>query len=159
MKKSTSEIIEIVSAIAVVVSLVFVGVEIKNSSKQTEQNTQALQIAAYQDLIGRIVEINSIGIEASATIESLASSNSRTSQEDEKLNAFLWMIFRHGDMAFFQFESNAISEERMRSAMAPLLFRLNNPNVVERWKQINMVFVPSYRNYINNQIDLIQSEE
>jgi len=159
MKAKTSEIIEIVSAIAVVVSLLFVGMEIRNSSKQTEQNTQALQIAAYQDLIGRIVEINSIGIEESATIESLVASSSRSEQQIEKLNAFLWMIFRHGDMAYFQFENEAISEERMRSAMAPLLLRLNTPYVVERWKNINRVFVPSYRAYIDEQIELMNSAD
>ena len=45
------------------------------------------------------------------------------------------------------------------SAMAPLLLRLNTPYVVERWKNINRVFVPSYRAYIDEQIELMNSAD
>jgi hypothetical protein len=158
MQTRMSTILEIVSAIAVVISLVFVGLEIRNSSKQTEQNTQALQVAAYQDLIGRIVEINTIGIQQSTTIETLIALESPTEQQVEQLNGFLWIIFRHGDMAYFQFENGAINEERMLSAMTPLLARLKYTYVSERWDNVKeMSFVPSYRRYVDSQIKLMAS--
>ena len=158
MHTRMSTILEIVSAIAVVISLVFVGLEIRNSSKQTEQNTQALQVAAYQDLIGRIVETNTIGIQQSTTVETLIALESPTEQQIGQLNAFLWIIFRHGDMAYFQFENGAINEERMLSAMTPLLARLKYPYVSGRWDNVKeMSFVPSYRRYVDNQIKLMAS--
>ena len=105
---------------AVVLSLVFVGLEIRNSTEQTEQNTRVLQVSAYQDLISRIVDLNAIGIDESVTIESLMAIESPTERKTEKLNSFLWIIFRHGDMAYFQVECGSITEDRMLSAMALL---------------------------------------
>ena len=156
MSQRTSDILEIISAIAIVLSLIFVAVEIRNSSEQVEQNTQALQITAYQDLIGRIVEINAIGIEESVTIESLVAVDSPTGKEVEKLNSFLWILFRHGDMAYFQYEQGAISEERLVSAMTPMLARLRYPVVKTRWLEIEGAFVPSYREYVRIQIETIE---
>tara|TARA_R110002072_G_C7903552_1_gene529792 strand:+ start:1109 stop:1591 length:483 start_codon:yes stop_codon:yes gene_type:complete len=155
MSTKTSTVVEIVSAVAVVVSLIFVGFEIRNSSEQVEQNTQALQIAAYQDLIGRIVEINTLHIEESTNIESLVSLESPTNDQAQMLTNFLWILFRHGDMAYFQFEKGAISEERMKSAMAPLVLRLQYPQVKAHWKQTRTVFVPEYQAYIDNEIEAL----
>lgn len=153
MSTKTSTILEIVSATAVVVSLVFVGLEIRNSSEQVEQNTQALQIAAYQDLISRIVEINALHIEESTSIESLLALDSPTEEQSRKLQNFLWILFRHGDMAYFQFEKGAISEERMRSAMAPLVLRLQYPQVRDHWQTTKFVFVPEFQAYIDHEIE------
>ena len=153
MSQRTSEILEIISASAIVLSLIFVAVEIRNSSEQVVQNTHALQITVYQDLIGRIVEINAIGIEESVTIESLFAIDSPTEKEVEKLNSFLWILFRHGDMAYFQYEQGAISEERLVSAMTPMLARLRYPVVKARWLEIEGAFVPSYREYVRIQIE------
>lgn len=159
MSQRTTTVIEIISAIAVVLSLIFVAFEIRNSSEQVEQNTQALQVAAYQDLIGRIVELNAIGIEEGTTIESLVAIENPTEAEVSKLNSFLWILFRHGDMAYFQYEQGAISEERLQSAMAPVLGRLSLPRVAARWEEIEPVFVPSYRAYMREQIEKIREEQ
>ena len=158
MSQRTSSLLEIVSAVAVVLSLVFVAFEIRNSSEQVEQNTRALQITAYQDLVGRIVEINAIGIEESTTIESLVEIESPTAEDIRKLNSFLWILFRHGDMAFFQYEQGAITEERLRSVMAPLNLRLKLPKVVARWQETQNAFVPAYRLYVEQQIEKIQRQ-
>ena len=152
MSQRLSLWIEVFSAIAVVVSLVFVGLEIRNSSEQVEQNTEMMQISAYQDLIGRIVEMNAIAIEQGVSIESLLTSENRSPEDERRLNGYLWIIFRHGDMAYFQYEKEAIDEERLRSANAPLLERLRYPDVQARWQQVEDVFVPQYRQYVRNQI-------
>ncbi len=49
---------QIASAAVVVLSLVFVGLEVRESARQTEVNTQSLQVSAYQDLIAQIQLIN-----------------------------------------------------------------------------------------------------
>ena len=149
-------VLEIVSTIAVVISLIFVGFEIHNSNKQTEQNTKALQVSAYQDLIDRIVELNMLSIEESITIEHLLGIESPSRVELEQLNGFLWIIFRHGDMAYFQYEQGSISEERMLSAMGPLLGRLNHPYVIKRWHESKYNFVSGYVDYIDRYLDTQQ---
>ena len=153
MQTKFSTVLEIVSAVAVVISLIFVGLEIRNGNEQTEQNTRALQVSAYQDLIARIVDINAIGIEESTTIESLVAIESPTDKETDKLNSFLWILFRHGDMAYFQYENGSISEERMLSAMAPLLGRLQYTKVAKRWRQVKQAFVPAYASFIDGRLE------
>ena len=157
--KRTSIALEIVSAIAVVLSLIFVAFEIRNSSEQVEQNTQALQVQAYQDLISRIVELNAIGIEEGLTIENLLHLENPTKAQIAKLRSFLWILFRHGDMAYFQYEQQAISEERLYSALAPLLGRLSYPAVVSRWEEIEWSFVPSYREFVWEEIEKLHAED
>ena len=56
-------IAEIASAVAVVISLVFVGLEIRNSAEQSNLNTQALQISAYQSLMESISVMNVVSLE------------------------------------------------------------------------------------------------
>ena len=155
MSQSLSSKLEIVSVVAVVLSLVFVGFEIRNSSEQVAQNTDTMQISAYQDLIGRIVEINAIGIEEGETIESLVAIENPTFEETEKLHSYLWILFRHGDMAYFQYERGAIDKERLRSVNAPLRARLQYPKVVARWDEVEQAFVPQYRGYVRKQIELV----
>lgn len=156
MQARLSTVLEIISAVAVVVSLVFVGLEIRNGNEQTEQNTRALRLSAYQDLITRIVDVNLIGIEESTTIESLVAIESPTDKEIEKLSSFLWILFRHGDMAYFQYENGSIGEERMLSAMAPLLARLQYPSVARRWNEVKPAFVPAYSAFIDGRIQSMQ---
>jgi len=155
MHSRLSITLEIISALVVVISLVFVGLEIRNSTEQTEQNTRTLQVSAYQDLISRIVDLNIISIEESVTIETLVAIDSPTAIETQRLNSFLWILFRHGDMAYFQYENGSISEQRMLSAMKPLLLRLENPKILSRWNAVKEAFVPAYRNYIDARIALM----
>ena len=97
--------------------------------------------------------MNAIDIEDGTSIESLVRIESPTSEELQKLSSRLWIIFRHGDMAYFQYESESISEERMLSAMAPLLDRLRYPQALRHWADVKTAFVPSFRSYIDNYIE------
>lgn len=155
MHSRLSITLEVISALVVVISMVFVGLEIRNSTEQTEQNTRTLQVSAYQDLISRIVDLNMIAIEESVTIETLLAIDSPSATEIQRLNSFLWILFRHGDMAYFQYENGSISEERMLSAMNPLLLRLDNPKILSRWNTVKEAFVPAYRKYIDARISLM----
>jgi hypothetical protein len=152
MQPKMSLWLEIVSAVAVVISLVFVGMEIRNSTEQTEQNTRALQVSAYQDLINRIVDMNAIDIEDGTSIESLLGIELRNAEQNQKLSSRIWINLRHGDTAYFQYESGSISEERMLSAMAPLLDRLRFPEVLKQWHEVKWAFVPAFRAYIDEYI-------
>ena len=51
-------LMEGIGFVAIIASLIFLGVETRNNAIQTELNTRALQIAAYQNLIDTIVEMN-----------------------------------------------------------------------------------------------------
>ncbi len=54
------QVAEVVSAIAVIMSLVFVGFGVRETARQTELNTDALRVAAYQDLVAQISRFNEV---------------------------------------------------------------------------------------------------
>ena len=104
--KDTAELIGIA---AIVLSLIFVGVETRNGSKQTELNTRALEMSAYQQLVESISEMNKLGIQepevGEAARKLTQTPDKLTDRERGILESMMWLRFRHGDMAYFQFET------------------------------------------------------
>lgn len=154
-------LLERVGIVAIVASLVFVGIETRNSTRQAVLNTQALEIAAYQDLMDNIAQINALAVQDPG-VAALMYKAARTPEDLSDLEQFryiraLFMRFRHGDMAYFQYERGAIDEARLRSALH--IINLEIPGVRDFWMLRQQNFVESYRNYINRLIDEIEAEE
>ncbi len=124
---------EIGSAMAVVLSLIFVGLEVRETAEQTALNTESLQVAAYQDLIAQISEFNRLLIEAdvAALYTRLGDSEgdwAELSTVDQRRGfSLLFLLFRHADMAFYQFERGMLPEARFESALQPLLGNIDRP--------------------------------
>lgn len=136
---------------AIIASLVFVGIETRNSTQQAILTTQTLEITAYQELMDNISNLNSVVVEnpeaAALLLKAFATTDELTELEEFRIDRNLFQRFRHGDMAYFQFERGIIDEYRLRSTLKVL--RLNNPRVREFWEREKMNFVDSYRNYVN----------
>ncbi len=62
-RERLKDILESAGLLAVIASLIFVGIETRNGAIQTELNTQAVEMAAYQQLIDSINVMNSLAIE------------------------------------------------------------------------------------------------
>lgn len=153
--------LESVGLVSIVASLVFVGIETRNSTHQAVLNTQALEIAAYQDLMDNIADINAIIVQdpglASLMYKATMTSEPLTDVEQYRYTKALFMRFRHGDMAFFQYERGAIDEVRLRSALQVL--DLDSPSARDFWEAKQQNFVEPYRIYINRLINEIMAEE
>ncbi len=52
-----------VSALAVIISMIFVGFEVRESAKQTALNSQSIQVNTYQDLIAQIINLNKLTLQ------------------------------------------------------------------------------------------------
>ena len=133
---------------AIIASLIFVGIETRNSTKQAALTTQAMEISAYQELMDNIAELNTLVVQ-DAEVAAFLYRAYRTTEELTDLEKFrlgrnIFLRFRHGDIAYFQFEREAIDEARLRSALQVL--NLGNPRVREFWDQNQGNFVESYRN-------------
>lgn len=139
---------------AIIASLVFVGIETRNSTQQAILTTQTLEITAYQDLMDNISNLNTVAVEdsevATLLLKAFDTTDELSELEEFRVNRNLFQRFRHGDMAYFQFERGIIDETRLRSTLQVL--RLNNPRVREFWERNEMNFVDSYRNYVNEII-------
>jgi len=147
---------EIVGGLAVVASLVAVAYELRQSTDQSALNTSALEIATYQDLTNNISDLNAIVIEspelADIFIRSVKDGDSLTENELMRFNTYIINLFRHGDMAYFQYERGAINQERLNSVLAILTSRLNNPIVRYQWESFKGqdVFSTAYTEYVDN---------
>ena len=134
---------------AIVGSLVFVGIETKNSSEQTELNTRAVEIAAYQQLMSNITNANAQSImsaEAAAIIAEMRGL-SESERESTRVNSAYFQQFRHGDMAFFMYERGVIDEGRLQSSLRPIpLYRERGRDF---WQRNKRNFVKTYQDYVD----------
>ena len=143
----------IASAVAVVLSLIFVGLEVRESARQTELNTQSLQLGAYQDLISQIAAINLVAIEyPEVSLAIQGSLEGLSPAEREQANNAMFMMARHGDMAFYQYELGMLTEERLESALGLLNVSLCRPGFREWWSNVSHLFVASYREFVSAKI-------
>jgi len=148
------DILEGAGFVAIIASLVFVGIETRNSAEQAKLNTQAVQISAYQDLMDNSAQLNALAVEdvevGSLLYKGFRSSEALTDFEQFRFDRSLYLRFRHGDMAFFQFERGAIDESRLHSALQ--ILNLSHPRVKEFWLRSKDNFVKPYRDYIDRLI-------
>ena len=153
------DLMEVIGGFAIIASLMFVGIETRNGAIQTELNTRAVEITAYQDLIDNIAEMNTLVI-ADPDVAALMHKAFRTSAELTELETFrlsraFFLRLRHGDMAYFQYERGAIDEGRLHSVLKPL--NLIDPKIRQFWKNNQMNFAQGYRDYLNAMIAEIET--
>lgn len=156
-RQQWKDLAEVVGFLSIVASLVFVGIETRNSTKQSMQNTQALEIAAYQSLMSNIDEINALSLgnaEAGRTLLKIWEEDSMDLDQFQ-LNRALFILFRHGDLAYFMYERGAIDESRLRSALAPV--PITREVGREFWQQTKGYFTEGYRDYIDRRIAELSS--
>lgn len=148
------DLLEAIGFLAIIGSLYFVGVETQNSARQTAQNTQAVEIAAYQALTANIAEMNAIPLEdenVAAITREMRDISPDVELQDVQLVSALFMQFRHGDIAFFMYERGVIDEARLRSTLRPL--PLSGPTGLGFWKINKRNFVVGYQQYIDALIE------
>jgi hypothetical protein len=157
-KAWSKRITQIFSAGAVALSLVFVGLEVRETARQTQLNTEALQMAAYQDLIGQIEQFNIAMLEPSsaAVYMKLTDPNGTwdalTPLEQNQGERILFLLTRHADMAYYQYEQGLLPKDRLDSAVRPLVGGFVAPLYRDFWERRKANFVPAFQDYIDSQI-------
>ena len=119
---------EIVGSLAVVVSLAFVGLQIRQSSIESNLNTRAIEANSYQDLNSQIAAV-SFEIMTNPEFARLAGqiySNEITAEEpiDRQIVAFFTYAILHADTAYNQYQSGIISEDKFQTLLFPLRAQL-----------------------------------
>jgi hypothetical protein len=152
-RQQWKDILEGIGFLAIISSLVFVGIETQNSAKQTALNTQATEIAAYQALIFNISEMNAIALADESVAEIMSEMRDGTlgGTRDLQLASALFMQFRHGDIAYFMYERGVIDEGRLKSTLRPL--PLDGPTGQRFWNDYKFAFVEGYQRYIDMLIE------
>jgi hypothetical protein len=147
-RQNWKDVLESFGVVAIIASLIFVGIETRNSTKQAILTTQALEIAAYQELMTNIEELNTISIQDDVTASVMAKfwGQSADLEEFREKRAF-FLLLRHGDMAFYMYKRGAIDENRLRSALGPIQF--DNSLIRNYWNQYKDLFAKEYQDHVD----------
>jgi len=150
-RQQWKDVLEGVGILAIVTSLIFVGIETRNSTEQAELTTRALQIAAYQDLMTNIEELNTLGIQNDEAAVVLAKFWGESGDTDSfrETRAF-YLLIRHSDMAYYMYKQGAIDEDRLMSALAPVPF--DSPLFREYWSTRSSYFAEDFRRFIDKRV-------
>ena len=153
-RRQWKDLLEAIGFAAVIASSVFVGFETRSSSKQAALTAQALELSAYQQLMDNIARMNEATIQnpevAALMYKAYRTTDEFTALEQFKFSRAMLQRFRHGDMAYFQYQRGAIDEKRLRSVIRVL--NLGNPRARNESNRSQDNFVADYRDYINKLI-------
>ena len=147
------------SAAAVALSLLFVGLEVRETAQQTALNTTSLQVAAYQELISQINDFNQMILdpEIAALYVKLAGPSGDWSEfsevDDRRARSLFYLAVRHADMAFHQYQRGMLSAERLESAVAPSMGILSSPMGRKQWEEnARNNFAEEFREYVDAKL-------
>lgn len=148
--------IEVISALGVIATLGFVAWELRQNTNEATLNRRAVEVAAYQDLISQITDQNRVAIEnddfADVQMRFYADRGTLTPRELNQMNSYLWMLFRHGDMAFYEYDRGVLSRDRLESALAPLISRFEADWMHEAWERRRGSFTSAYQRFIDSVV-------
>ncbi len=140
------------SATAVVLSLIFVALEVRESARQTELNTQSLQVGTYQDLVAQVAVVQTVMLEDPGLRLRLREAyyspwEELSPDQQAELSSIAFLLLRYGDLAFYQHEVGMLSDERLQTAFGalrgllfcrrafPAFWELQRDNYTESYQQ------------------------
>jgi hypothetical protein len=156
MKKiDLGQTITVLANLGVIAGIIFLVIEI-------QQNTRTLQFEAYQSLIGQIGGQNQLNIEnpefATRFNDLVDMSEEELAREDlspveyTPISNFLFLLTRHGDLAYYQYELGMLSEDRLISTLRPVSVRWCSALYRDWWTSRSFIFAPSYRKFVDSAL-------
>ncbi len=139
---------EIISAIAIVISLIFVGLQVRQSASETALNTNAIQSTVRQAILSEDRESLYIVIEYPFL-------NKRTNlspEQEIQLTAFLVALIRMRENHWLQFQNGVLDEATWLSYRFPLLRSVFSSEFGRNvWQEnaFDPVFVESINEWVN----------
>ena len=100
-RQQWKDVLESFGIVAIIASLIFLGIETRNSTKQAILTTQSLEIAAYQELMSNIEELNTLSMHNDVAASVMAKFWRDGDLEIFRENRAFFLLLRHGDLAFY----------------------------------------------------------
>jgi hypothetical protein len=147
-------IAELVGAGAVVLTLIYLSIQLRQNTAQVTHSAMTTEIAAYQDMIGRISELNALRVTNPELTDLILRGEKDLDvlTENERSRYFTWIVtlLRHGDMAYFLFEREIIDYERATSSMGPLIGAFQTESFHHVWSVMKerRIFTSEYVSFI-----------
>lgn len=144
-----SELAQIISAIAVVISLIYVGVQIR-------QNTLTTQAAMRQSVADNDITYLMSYLDSAVIAEAIAKlsvSDTLTTKEKEQLKAQQQVNFRVFENAHYQY-ANKLLEEEVWYRYQTIIYRLltTDEAAIEQWDKNSITYTKAFQNAIQQII-------
>ena len=145
---------EIISAIAIIISLIFVGFQIRQSAKETALNTEAIQSSVRQTMLSEDREAIRMVID----YPSLNQRTNLTPEQEVRVTGWLIAIIRMRENYYVQYQKGLLDEVTWfsyRDALIPVLFCSKFGRNV--WNQY--YWNPDFVKYMNDWVNDTDFEE
>ena len=147
-----SAVAEILSSVAVLATLVFLVLEIRQANDAVRANT-------YQGLNAVVQDFNAMFIanpEISEFIVRTASNDYELeAREAARLRAFISSLYRHADNVYFQYEIGTITEQQMESLLYPIVLNFRRRGRLRtEWENgaDKLLLSPDLAEYLDREI-------
>ena len=160
MKIKLSELVsiaEILGALAIVISLIFVGMQVRQSSEETALNTTAVRASAYQDLVAHVLTLNS-DVYNNPQLAELVSRMLNGGEATSTTEAFQFQqvinfLLEHGDMAYYQYQIGNLDQERLNNIIGVVGNYSRAPYFQEIWEPIMQERIdPEFARYLEENV-------
>ena len=136
---------EIIGALAVVASLIYLSIQIRNQNKESKVASVHEINEAYRAITAEMMkpEIAAVWAKAQNGFGNL--------DETEKLQviSFALVCFRFFEEAYYQFKANRLDDHIWEGMSAQITLLMGSESFVEIWSMRKHMFSPDFRNIVD----------
>jgi hypothetical protein len=131
-------IAELLGAIGVIASLVYLATQIRHSREQMSQNTRAMKAGAYQQTSDGLSDTINIAVSTPgfARIVRSAIANFEGLSEDDAFQFGFWFnnLMRNYDNIYYQYRAGMLEDNRWEMHRADIVTFFTAPGIVAWWR-------------------------
>jgi hypothetical protein len=153
---------EFVAAVGVIISLIYLALQIRQNTAQIEQNTRSLKAGAYQAVAADAALRNNVIIEnqdVAAIVRRGLSGEDLSPDEGIRFQLLLTGIFRYFDSIHYQHSQGMLDEEQWYAYCVSIRRRLQQAPVRLWWRFSRDVFSASFRKHVEKELDAIEGSD
>ena len=135
---------QLIGALGVIASLIFVGMQVRQSAKATKA-------AAFQGLVSSVIDVNtaSLGNPAIIEIADLARRGEALNPSQHRLYViFVLTAARVAQSAHYQMQLGLLDKSKLESVVYNLVRHLNTPAGALVWSELAHRSDPEFRGYV-----------
>lgn len=144
-----ASIAEVVGAIAIVISLIYVGIQLNNSTRAVRSataNATSTAISSWYSDIGTNLQASEVFLKGIANPESL------TPIETAQFIFLAHGLFFQYQGAYYLAEEGTLDSELQQSLVSTLLGVREQPGFLMYWEQRGNLFQPSFKAFVDDLI-------
>ena len=149
---------EFVAAVGVIVSLIYLAVQIRQNTAQLVQNAEEFRISFRQQQYGRIIDFNSVVISSREVGELLERGHTDLDLLDgadrQRWNAFMHSLFRLYE-GNHQFALEGLQDKRILA----LHYYLKAASTQRFWRAVRETYEKPFRDYVDSIVRKIEAGE